>query len=523
MATEAVRISPTAANLTWRGSLNVAQALLDYSAKLLVALVVVPIMVTGLGRTLFGVWEMLGRLAGYMESADGRPTQALRLVISNQQASHDQEAKRRWIGGAVAVWLIFLPLWAASGTLLIWLAPAITKVPADLHTPVRLACALLVGVVLLGTLASVPESVLRGMNLGYRRMGLQAGLSLLGGALMAGAVYAGLGLAGVAGAQVALAALTGVCFWLLVRKYVPWFGAARPRSDEVKSILGMSLWIAAGNLLSKLLSASDVLVLGMVTSASSVTTYVLTGYAARVALNLHTLATDAVMPGLAGVIGERTYERAASLRRELLALTWLFATTAGATILLWNRSFLRLWVGAENYAGPWIDLLIVLIAVQAAFIRCDSYVIDAALQPRLRVRVGALAAVLTVGLSLLLTHYLGMAGLCLGVLAGRATQTLWYPMVVRSCLERQPGLAPGTLVRLLVVMALVLAASAYLGRLVLLEDWLTWGVAMAFTLGLVASLALAVGLPPELRAAVLARLGEIGRRFGATGKGSSGS
>src|SRR2546422_3775939 len=34
---------------------------------------------------------------------------------------------------------------------------------------------------LLGGLASVPESVLRGMNLGYKRMGFQAGLNLVGG------------------------------------------------------------------------------------------------------------------------------------------------------------------------------------------------------------------------------------------------------------------------------------------------------------------------------------------------------
>ena len=32
------------------------------------------------------------------------------------------------------------------------------------------------------------------MNLGYKRMGLQAGLSLVGGALLAAAVYTGTGL-----------------------------------------------------------------------------------------------------------------------------------------------------------------------------------------------------------------------------------------------------------------------------------------------------------------------------------------
>src|SRR2546425_11220541 len=86
---------------------------------------------------------------------------------------------------------------------------------------------------LLGGLASVPESVLRGMNLGYKRMGFQAGLNLIGGVLTAGAVYAGLGLVGLAGAQVVVIAVTGLCFWLLVKHYVPSFGVARPAPADV--------------------------------------------------------------------------------------------------------------------------------------------------------------------------------------------------------------------------------------------------------------------------------------------------
>src|SRR5205809_5443304 len=78
-----------APSLTRRASLNVAASLLDYSAKVAVGFVVVPILVTGLGRSLYGVWEMLGRLVGYMSAGDGRPTQAVRLVVSNLQASPD--------------------------------------------------------------------------------------------------------------------------------------------------------------------------------------------------------------------------------------------------------------------------------------------------------------------------------------------------------------------------------------------------------------------------------------------------
>lgn len=523
MAAEALELPrPTAVDesgahrdrtLTGRASLNVAQSLLDYSVKLGVGLVMVPILVTGLGRTLFGVWEMLGRLAGYIESADGRSTHALRLVISNQQSSDDHAAKRRWIGSALVVWVCFLPLWVAAGALLIWLAPSITKVPAEWHSTVRVACGVMMGGVIVAGLGSLPEAVLRGMNLGYKRMGFQAGVSLVGGALLAAAVYAGAGLIGVAAAGLVLAALTGFCFLALVRRQVPWFGADRPRRAEVGSLLGMSVWVTLGDMVSKMM-ASDVLVLGVVLSAPAVTTYVLTGYAARLALNLHSLSAEAVMPGVAGIIGRRSFDQAALLRRELLAVTGIFVTVVGSTILLWNRSFVHLWVGAENYAGAWINLLIVLIAVQSAFIRCDAYLIDAALQPGRRVRVGIVAGVLTLVLSLGLTHLGGMAGLCLGILAGRATQTIGYPLLVRGCLQRSPGLSMSWLARPLAVMLVLFAGTTYLGQYVLIHDRLTWLAAVAATLILTFAIALGLGLPASLRAAVKDRMLQMTRRLG---------
>lgn len=505
--------------LTWRATLNLAQSVLDYSAKLAVGFIVIPLLVSGLGRALFGVWEMLGRLMGYLESTDGRPTQALRLVISNLQSQPEHTSKRRWIGAAVVVWVCFLPLWVVVGAALIWLAPGITKVAPPLHETVRLAGVVMMGGVLLGGLASLPESVLRGMNLGYKRMGLQAGLSVVGGALLVGAVSLNTGLTGVAVAGVLLVALTGACFLLLVRRQVPWFGADRPGRTEVRSLLQMSLWIAAGDAVAKLLLASDVIVLGMVLSPAVVTTYVLTGYAALLAVNLHSLAADAVMPGLAGIIGERSFARAAQLRRELLAITLLFVSAAGSSILLLNHSFVHLWVGGENYAGLATNLLLVLIAAQTAFIRCDAYIIDAALQPGSRVRVSAAAAVVAISLSVVLTHYAGTVGLCLGVLAGRATQSIWYPVLVHRCLDGIPGLSSRWLLRPLSVVAVLFGACTYLGRDLLVRHWVLWAAAVLLTAMLAAGVTL-WGMPRDIQTAVRGRVAELGRRLGRIQQGA---
>ena len=493
--------------LTRRASLTAVASLLDYAVKAGVSLVVTPILVGGLGRTLYGVWEMLGRLVGYMSAADGRPTEALRLVISQQQAA-DPTANRKAVGAALMVWLFLFPLVALVGGALAWLAPALTHAPTESRTDVRITCVFLVVSFLFAGLAAIPESVLRGMNLGYKRMGLQAGLSVITGLLAAAAVKEGFGLPGIGASQIVRAVIIGLCFWLLVRKYVPWFSVARPAKSDIKGLLGMSVWLSVGELVAKLLLASDVLILGAIVSPAAVTTFVLTGYAARTGLGIFVFTAGSAMPGLGGVLGQRQFDRAQQLRRELMILTWLFVTVVGATTLVWNRSFLHLWVGAKNYAGPWVDLLIVLVVAQTAFIRTDSYIIDAALRPKGRVVVGIVTVVATLALGISLTHAFGILGLSVGMLAGRAIQSIAYPLIVRSCLKHTTRDAGARLaaLRLAAITAVLFGGASALGRRVEAPSWLVWLGGVMISLALFAALALTLGPSADARRKILGRI-----------------
>jgi O-antigen/teichoic acid export membrane protein len=496
-----------AAPLTRRASLNAAAGLLDYVARIGVQFIITPILLGGLGRTLFGVWEVLTRLVTYVSATDGRPNEALRLVVAQQQAETDVQVRQRQVGAALAVWLLLLPLVMLAGVLIVWLAPSLTGVSAGQAGEVRLAGLLLFAAFVLTSLGAIAESVLRGSNLGYRRMGLQAMLHIVAGLLAALAVGMGLGLAGLAAAQVLVAVLTGVCFWLIVKRFVGWFGAARPTRAEIRGLLGMSVWIAAGDVIAKLLIASDVIVLGAVAGPAVVTTWVLTGYAARVATGVHVFAAGSAMPGLGDVLGRGEQRRAATARYELLLLTWLFATVTGALILLWNRSFLTLWVGPANYAGVLVDGLIVLIFAQTLFIRTDAWIIDAALKPARRVKVGAPAAVITIVASILLTRSFGLAGLALGILLGRLVQSALYPVFV-SILLKSRGTRftdPGQTVRLAAASLLICTGAAAAGQTLSPPTWWLWAAGVLATVPLTVGLALLLGPDAENRRRILQR------------------
>jgi O-antigen/teichoic acid export membrane protein len=511
VVTPTVEVTPQprrARSLTSHASLNAVASLVDYAARGVVSLLVTPVLVSSLGRSLFGVWEMLNRLIGYMSATDGRPTEALRLVIATKLGA-DEATKRRYVGATLFVWLCTLPIVALVGAGLAWIAPMITRVPDAQRGAVHLACALLVGGFLAGTLASVPESVLRGSNLGYKRMGLQTGLSIIAGVLAVAAVSMGLGITGLAGAYLVRALLTGLCFWLLVRTYIAWFGVNRPVKKEVTGLLKMSVWLTVGDAIAKLLLASDVLILGFVVSSAVVTTYTLTAFAARTALGIHVYTASAAMPGLGALIGRGELPRAASARADLLTLTWLFAVTVGTVVLLWNRSFVGLWVGPQHYAGLWIDMLIVVATVQSAFIRTDSYIIDAALQPRARTTVGAIAAVVTIATGIVLTKVWGLPGLCLSIILGRAAQSIAYPVLAHKHLGKNRTYAPRDGIRLGLVGLAMLGGAAFMGQRLTAPGWLAFAAGVAGSIAVVGALALFAGPSTPARRAVIRRFAAL--------------
>jgi hypothetical protein len=219
--------------------------------------------------------------------------------------------KRRHVGSAVAVWFLFLPILILFGGLLGWFAPSWLKASVEFSASIRLAAGLLIADLILTILVEMPRSVLEGENLGYKRMGLSTTLVFAGGGLTALALYFKTGLVGVAAATLAATLLTGVLFLQVTRACVPWFGIARPSSENVRRFFGLSGWFLVWNMVMKLMRASDVVVLGTLGSVVSVTSYSLTKYTPEALVSLVAIVVNGVTPGLGGIIGSGNLQKAA--------------------------------------------------------------------------------------------------------------------------------------------------------------------------------------------------------------------
>ena len=494
-----------------KATLNVFAAVLDYSARVVVGFVINPLLVSRLGDVVYGVYQSLTRLIGYATPAGGRPSQALKWTIARHQHSSRYDEKRLQVGSAVAVWFAFLPLLVIAGAAIAWFAPIVLGLPEDVYLTVRVAAGLLVVDLVLTNLLTIPQSVLQGENLGYKRMGLSMLVVLFGGGLMALVVILGGGLIGVTASVATTTLLTGILFFWVTRRNVPWFGVERPELRAVVAFFKLSGWFLLWNLVMQLMRASDVVVLGIAGSPQDVTVYSLARYVPEAIFGAVAIGISGVMPGLGGLLGAREVERAGAVRSESMSATWLVATSAGAVFLVWQKSFLGLWVGESYYPGAVANLLIVLMILQFAFIRNDASIIDLTLDLRGKVLLGLVSALTSITLAVIAIRALDNAitGLALGFMGGRAIIGIWYPVTVCRQLRLDlRGQIIGAL-RPLGFTAVVFACAAAVGPGVDVNSWLLLIAFAAVSVTAVGVAAYWLGLARAQRTRLARRVSQV--------------
>lgn len=504
--------------LTRKASLNALSSVLEYAARLLVAFITIPIMVLSLGNYHYGLWQILNRVVGYISSTSAKPSEALQWSLANHQTSDDFEQKRSFVGSTIAVWAMFFPLLAISGGILSWFLPIWLNVPPDSIWLVRITAGILVLNLIMINLAAMPRSVLIGQNLGYKRMGLSALLIFLGGGLTWISLLFGTGMVGLAIAALITTLLGAILYLLVVKKYTPWFGVAWPSSEELRKFLRLSGWFLAWDLLLNLMIASDVVVLGLLESVEAVASYTLTKYAPEMLITIVTIMVIGILPGLGKIVGTGDFKKAAQVRSEIMVLSWLILTFSGATIVLWNRVFLQLWVGEKQYAGTLQNLLIMVFVVQFAFIQNDANIINLSLRIKWKVWIGAISIILCLVLAgaLINRFNLGMVGLLIGFILGRTVLSICYPALVSDFLkgklssQLRGALRPFTVMSILFVVAALLSDD--LSRsftLSGLQGWLIFGFSVPITASIFLLIAYYFGLAALQRRWIVARMSMV--------------
>ncbi|OQP57738.1 hypothetical protein A3860_08910 [Niastella vici] len=409
----------TKENLKQRAYLNTVSSILDYTANRLAGLFVNPFMITGLGTSLFGIWQMLGQFTNYATIVDTRSSQVLKWTVAQKKDVATAEELKREAGAAFVVMLLVMPVILIAGTVITWYAPYITHAAKAHYSLIRITCSLLIFSVLVFKIFEMFEAILRGMNLTFKRMGLRAAIVIAGGGLKVLALKLGYGLTGLALVQLLDTLVIGISFYVVVKRNVEWFGFSKPNRSDIFRFGKLSAWYLADAGANMLNTNSDKVLLGVIAGPVTVAYYTLTKFIPAALQGIINRLILGIMPGIGKLLGLKDYARVNAVRKKLNNISLLLTTAFGVTIILFNQSFLSVWVGNRHFAGHTANMLIMIMTIQDTFVKNDACIISATLDIKKKVILTLISALLFAGFGVLLVSYMGISGLCLSFMISR--------------------------------------------------------------------------------------------------------
>lgn len=402
--------------------------------KIAVMFVARPIIILTLGGNLYGAWVIIQQMANYMVVGDLNPTKALRLSLSVRQHIDDFREKKRYIGAALLVWLGSLPVVLALGVTIVWLTPSMIKsMSADEVMAVKVAIVIFVVSVGLTRVLAIPGNVLRGANLEYKAMGLEAGVAILGGLLSVAAVINGYSLPGLATAHLIVILLGASVYFFVAKRTLPWFGLEWPRLSELLKFTQLSGWVFVTNLGWMTLHSTSLIILGITMGPKAVTIYVTTKTALMVSERfIHQFVTS-TYPAISGICGEEKWPFLLRARGEIFELLIGITVIFGSCVLVLNEPFLLLWIGEEGfYAGYLTTFLFVLMSFQMPLYRIEAHILESMFQFRSKVIGTFIFGIFIMGAGYIFSSIWGLPGMAAAVFLGRLGLMFYFSVLLSA-------------------------------------------------------------------------------------------
>lgn len=462
----------TQENLRRNAFLNSITGVIDYSSKLTVNFFLNPFIISVLGSMFFGVWQIISQLNGYMATADIRAATSLKFILSRDRSVKNDFELKKVVSLALYSNILFVPLYIVLGAIIVWIAPSIANIDSEHFTVVRIATSILVLSFLLTQVFFIFESTLHGMNLAYKRIGVRAFITIVGGGLTAIVLYKGYGIIGMAFVQVILTVLIGITFYWIIVKNLPWFEFVKVKRNEIVKFIKLSGWYMLLKLSDLLNQSIDLILLGFLAGPNFVSIYVISKYTSTASTGIIRTISGGASIGVAKFIGEHNYKKLMIARKQLILIQLAIALIIGLLIIIFNKSFVILWTANTFYSGDLNTYLIVLVSVLVILQKTDSNIINSTLDVKSKIKVTVLSAVLIISFSFYLIPLFDITGLLISLLIGAVFLTIMNSVLV-SKLTSNKNYHDIILSRPLIVGIILMSAASYISSYIFIENWFT--------------------------------------------------
>jgi len=387
------------------------------AGSLLVALLVTPILLQGLGFERYGIWALAGAAAGYLGLLDLGFGNGFVRFLARHAGQGDIDRFNGVMRTGIAVYAV---IGAAIFPLIVLMAPSMAEMIGAGPGLRDEAVFLLIGVAAIFIFRSI-FSVYRAALTAAERLDINNKLDLLasvaGGLGAVVAVESGYGLTGLVVNGMAIAVLAVAAqMWAAYRvepriRILPF----RLDRESARELFGYGLRVQGARLAEIVNGQADKIILGVMVSAASVGLYDLGMKVSLMAGVLPSLMLPAVLPASAILEAKGDSSALEELHQRSIRYLALLLAPGTAFVLVAASPILGFWIGREDLGQASVAArLLVLGSAPHLALGVSRLVARGIGAPTMEMRASLLMAGLNVVLSLALVPILGPLGAPLG-------------------------------------------------------------------------------------------------------------
>jgi len=459
-----------------------------------------PLYLRHLGSSLYGAWLASNSILTLLGLADlGVNSIVVQKVATAYGATEYTKASRyAWNALIIAMLLACLPAivgFVISGYLPVFVSIAVGEQP-------RFRIAFLIGT--LATSLTVVMYCFGGILIALQRQLIHGAIQVVGELLAIAFTIAmlarGFGLYALAVGMLSRPAFAvvaeGLVFLLIANRDTAMRNGGFHR-ETIVELIRPSLGLFAGRVGASVVQGSDNLLIGSILGPSSVVVYVLSRRALDSVCMLVGHLVGAITPSLAHFFGESGSAVSAnrSLVKTLIHYVIAIAFIAMGGFVVFDRSFVGLWVGASNFVGQGVVCVLGVYGILYLISLCMGNFIFAKGHLLVSSFASGAEALVRVILVVALGHWFGLLGVAVAGLIACAVTSSWICLFFfRRTFELVRSDAIGSGISLLRILAGVFIAAA-LSSLSEARSAFGFGLRVFVYLALVTGWTLAVDRP----------------------------
>lgn len=401
----------------------------------IVQLIITPIILAGLGQQLFGVYTLINRIQGYLSLADLRPSAILRFKLASLQTSMDSDLKKRLVGTTLILSLLSLPVMIVLGYLFSIYFHQIFIID-EIYIEIASITILIFSIFIsFKSVLAIPESIVRGNNLEYKLFFIDPIRMILYSILVYFLIEWGYSLLGVVYAIIIAGIFDYLLKFIMQLRLLPGYFPKLPDIKMFKSLFKSSSLYLGSSFNQQLYISYEIVLIGYLYGMKEVTIYSLTkAILYRVAESISTI-TSGITSSIGNLISSKSFEELIKIRLLLFRINMIISFIFISYFLIFNSSFVSLWVGKENFIGINSNIVFCITAIFIIFTFSDEIFINSFELFSKKMRIFSETLVIGVLISFILSFNFSLLGIAIGFLFSKLYQFIRYQFVLNNYVE----------------------------------------------------------------------------------------